>query len=74
MENKKYTVFVGVAELDESGSIKEQMFVICMNRMCDYKAADDYVESAISFVEEGMAFNEEPYRPGLDPDVYGEDE
>jgi hypothetical protein len=64
--SKNFTVTIGVAELDEDGEIKEQMWLCCMDRMTDQSSANSYAESAADYVEGGMDFNDEAWRPGAE--------
>jgi hypothetical protein len=61
-----YTVTVSMVELDELGNIKDRVYEIRMDRMGDYSSIDGYAESAVEYIEEGMYFNDEQLRPGLE--------
>ena len=68
MNTQTYTVVVSLVSLDEQGDVVERLYDIRMDRQCTYAAADRYACSAIEFIEESMAFNDEPYRPGVEVD------
>jgi hypothetical protein len=67
-----YTVRVSVIELDEQGKADggNESYVILMDRYAyDLGEAQSYADNAIAFVEESMAFDDLPYRPGCEPEI-----